>query len=124
MTALKDTKSENPGFSPIDGSFKGGDIFEINLQSPRNPQIEEIIRLCEEHNCTPHFFTAPFYGVEGADIDGFLGSKLPNYHDFSRAIQGKEFFRDKSHLNLKGARTFTDLFIDGLRWTRRIPCRR
>ena len=114
MTTLKDTKSRNPGFSPIDGEFRGGEIFEVTLTSPRNPPIEEIIRICDAHGCTPHFFTAPFYSFEGADFDRFLGSKLPNYHDFSRALTEKKYFRDKSHLNLRGARKFTELFADPL----------
>lgn len=114
MAFVKDSSSfdEDRGFSPVDGSFQGGETFEVKLSSPFNPKIEAIIALCREHECEPQFFTAPFAATEGSEFAEFLEPKLPNYHDFSHALPDERWFRDVSHLNRAGAQKFTEMFAD------------
>ena len=114
MSLLKDdgADAKKKGFVALDEDFRGSRVFRVELKSDMNPKLEDVIALCRKNGCEPHFFTAPFLAIEGADFEPFLGARLPNYRDFSRGLPDEGCFRDVSHMNVAGAKKFTSMIIE------------
>jgi hypothetical protein len=113
MASLGDdgASAAKKGFGPLDSRFRGTRILNMELKSESNPKLEEVVALCRANHCEPQFFTAPFFDFKGADFGVFLRSKLPNYRDFSRSLRDEADFRDASHMNVVGAKKFTNIII-------------
>ncbi|MEZ4857201.1 MAG: hypothetical protein R2781_00135 [Flavobacteriaceae bacterium] len=84
--------------------------FSFTLKNTANPHLKDIIDLVNEKGVELYFFTAPCYNSEG-NFE-VLSSQLPNYTNFSEAIEEEFLFSDAIHLNENGAIRFTEIFID------------
>ncbi|WP_452226414.1 hypothetical protein [Lacinutrix cladophorae] len=112
MTFFKKNIFENNmGFSAINGSMKKEGRFVINdLQNKKNIHLLEIIEMCKENQVACYFFTAPYYQTDfNTEV---LKENLPNYIDFSKSINNINMFNDYQHLNIQGAKVFTNVFIE------------
>ncbi len=69
-----------------------------------------LVAFCETRNIDIYFFTAPYYKFEG-DIE-LLNTFLPNYTNFADSLKNREYFSDQIHLNTKGAKRFTEIFME------------
>ncbi|QTY28141.1 hypothetical protein [Flavobacterium sp. CS20] len=99
------------GFVPTHGSLINKNITpEFILQDSRNRHLTEIEEICERKGVQLYFFTSPmnanFFNFE------IIKKYYSSYENFSNSISDKNFFRDNTHLNEKGAELFTQIFID------------
>ncbi|MBQ0786900.1 MAG: hypothetical protein KBT69_05335 [Oceanihabitans sp.] len=111
MAFMKDNKmEENLGFSGINGTMKKEATFRIKaLENKKNRHLLEILEICKKNEINCYFFTAPYYQTDfNTEV---LKENLPNYIDFSKSINNISMFNDYQHLNIQGAKAFTDLFI-------------
>ncbi|QRM87782.1 hypothetical protein FG167_00620 [Lacinutrix sp. WUR7] len=110
MGFVKNNKmEENLGFLGINGTMKKEDTFRIKaLVNKKNIHLLEILEICKKNEISCYFFTAPYYQTDfNTEV---LKENLPNYIDFSKSINNISMFNDYQHLNLQGAKAFTDLF--------------
>ena len=102
---------KSKGFVPLFGELKNNDnSITYVLKDKFNPHLKDIIELCEKENINLYFFTSPIYNFKGNNK--VLKENLPNYKDFSNAIPDSEYYQDNTHLNNKGSKYFTKLFIN------------
>ena len=80
------------------------------LKNEFNLHLKDIIKMCKNENINLFFFTSPIYNFKGNNK--ILNEKLPNYLDFSNAIPSSKYYHDNTHLNNKGSKYFTKLFIN------------
>jgi len=97
------------GYSPLYSTLKTDKPHISNVKQMENPHLKEVIEICKKANIQVDFFTGPIYRFEG-DYSA-LQTYLPNYSNFSNAISEKDNFKDNTHLNDKGTKIFTELFI-------------
>ncbi|HIB35958.1 hypothetical protein [Mesonia sp.] len=111
LSYIKNNSFENlNGFVPTNGSLEGFDHKIKQLPDRQNIHLSEIIDICEKENIKLYFFTAPYFEF---DLNTEVIKKhLPNYKDFSTVIDEKQMFHDQGHLNAKGAKEFTKIFIE------------
>lgn len=111
MAFIKEDKmEENLGFSGINGTMKKEATFRIKaLENKKNRHLLEILEICKKNEISCYFFTAPYYQTDfNTEV---LKENLPNYIDFSKSINNISMFNDYQHLNIQGAKAFTNLFI-------------
>lgn len=102
---------DNKGFIPLFGKIKNTEeTMTYILKKEFNPHIKDIIKICENENINLFFFTSPIYNFKGDNK--ILNGKLPNYVDFSNSISSPKYYQDNIHLNNKGSKYFTKLFIN------------
>lgn len=105
----KNRFEELKGFVPVNGSFEDYEHKSKEFEDKQNVHLKEIIQLCEQKEIELYFFTSPYYKFDIAT--GIIDKHLPNYKDFSDIFSEKSMFHDQSHLNAKGAKKFTEIFI-------------
>ncbi len=100
------------GFVRRNGEIPKNASFSVphSLEGVSNRHFQKIEELCREKDVDVYFFTAPYYRLKGSLEQ--LKTELNQYHDFSNAIENSELFSNATHLNGKGAKEFTDLFIE------------
>ena len=109
----KMTRINTKGFVPLKGEIKKEEINKevtYKLNEEFNKHVKDIITLCKSKGINVYFFTSPVYNFKG-DLS-ILKSNLKNYKDFSKSLKSHELFRDNEHVNFKGAKIFTNMFIE------------
>lgn len=103
------------GFVPLFNAIKKGEAHTAGLPKEiikSNKNILEIEALCRANNIEVNYFCAPYCsGLISNNYLTKLNNKLPNFKDFSRVIKDDSLFHNCSHLNLNGAKVFTNHFI-------------
>ncbi|RDK84825.1 hypothetical protein [Marinirhabdus gelatinilytica] len=99
------------GYMPRYGVLEGEKDFipDVPLVA-ENLYYTNLVRYCKERDIELYFFTAPYYKFEG-DIEK-LDTFLPNYTNFSDSLKQPSYFSDQIHLNTKGAKRFTEIFME------------
>lgn len=100
----------NYGYTPLNNVLKKDMPNTSSVKSKKNPHLNEVIEICKNNNIEVNFFTAPIYRFQG-DYSA-LQTYLPNYKDFSEVVTDISSFQDNTHLNDKGAKAFTRLFMN------------
>lgn len=98
------------GYVPLFNELISDKVKNTNVKHIENPHLKEVIDICAEEEIEIDFFTAPIYRFEG-DYSA-LSNYLPNYHNFATVITDRGSFQDNTHLNYKGAKVFTNIFMD------------
>jgi hypothetical protein len=102
---------DSRGYMPLYGKLQEEEYFTPEQSvKVENQLYNELVDYCKENNIELYFFTAPYYRFMG-DIEK-LETFLPNYINFSDSIQKRAYFSDQVHLNTKGAKLFTEIFIE------------
>jgi len=113
LLGKKMTRIKTKGFVPLDGEIKKEELgkeITYKLNEEFNKHVNDIIILCESKGVDVYFFTSPVYNFKG-DLT-ILKSKLKNYKDFSQSLKSPFLFKDNEHVNAKGAKIFTNMFIE------------
>lgn len=99
------------GYMPLEGVLQEDEEFAPDSTIvDENELYKKFIQLCNRNNIAVHFFTSPYYRLNG-DLE-MLRSYLPNYTNFADSLQQQSYFSDQVHLNSKGADYFTQIFIE------------
>jgi hypothetical protein len=108
---LKENKfNGQKGFTDIRNEMNEVEKVKYVLKDKPNIHLKEIQKWGEEKGVKIYFFTAPYIK---RDINTeVLEKQLTNYNDFSQIFSNAELFSDPNHLNWKGAKQFTDIFIN------------
>lgn len=85
-------------------------IREEFTPEPNNFLTQEIVELCENNDSKVIFFTAPTLKFKYDDFE-FLTQKLDNYTNWSDTISDINLFYDSIHLNRKGSKLLTSMFM-------------
>ncbi|PKG51704.1 hypothetical protein [Olleya sp. 1-3] len=103
------------GFVPLYNAIKKGEKHAAGLPEQiikSNKNILEIEALCRVNNIEVNYFCSPYCsGLISNNYLSKLNEKLPNFKDFSRVIKDDSLFHNCSHLNLDGAKAFTNHLI-------------
>jgi len=105
----------NDGFVPLFNSIKEGEqhVAELPMEiNKTNKSILEIEALCRANNIEVNYFCSPY--CSGLITNNYLSKlkeRLPNFKDFSMVIKEDSLFQNCSHLNIEGAKVFTNHLI-------------
>lgn len=80
-----------------------------------NPILDSIKSFSKQNNMNVVFYCAPFCkNNKNRIFTSKLKKKIPELHDFSRAINDDKLFQNCNHLNDSGAKRFTEILTDNL----------
>lgn len=106
----------NIGFAP-----KSGNGSAISGKLPkafkdRNLELEELVKLLEVKNIELSCFTAPFcIYMENRESMNLLKERVPNFKNYIYVFDDNpEYFFNCGHLNVEGARVFTEIIGEDL----------
>ncbi|NGX84078.1 hypothetical protein [Aequorivita sp. KMM 9714] len=102
--------SESKGYTESTGTLKKDEPYKFSLVDTPNSHFLEINKICNAINIEVIYFTSPIYRPEG-NFE-IISNHLPKYYNLSNVINDKRLFSDPSHVNKKGAKLFTEVFID------------
>ena len=106
---------KNKGYSPLQGIEKKGNghrSLPVSISSV-NIFFEKIKKYGKDNNIKIVFFCAPFCKhTKHLDYISKLKIKIPELNDFSRVINDDKMFVNCYHLNDKGAKVFSEIFVN------------
>jgi len=104
------------GYKPVIGQMKPDASSKLPLEIvSNNIGFQTIDSICNARNINVTYYCAPFCSnLENRHYLDHLGCKIDNFIDFSAAIDNDKYFQNCSHLNLEGAKLFTELLIKEL----------
>lgn len=103
------------GFSPLYGNNPNNVYALPATIGTHNRTLDDIRKFAAENEIKVEFFCAPFWReTKNLDYIEKLKGKIPDLTDYSSAIHNPALFANNSHLNEKGARAFTEIFVDDL----------
>lgn len=117
LISLKNKEVFYEGYNPLDGvELLSNNHRELpNSISTSNVFFQKIKKFGLEHNIKIVFFCAPFCRhTKNLEYIEKLRGKIPNLYDFSSSIKEDSLFVNCFHLNDKGARKFTEIFIEAV----------
>lgn len=86
-----------------------------NIILERNTILDDIQSFSKKNNINVVYFCAPFCkNICNIDFISKLKKKIPEFKDFSRAIQDDKMFVNCNHLNDNGAKRFTEILTEEL----------
>lgn len=97
------------GFTSIDEKItaeEASKTYPFKIKDTMNLQIASILKMCAENTIQVTFFTAPIFNAEGNH--SILKKYLPRFYDFTHAFEAPTYFKDRRHLNAKGALLFSE----------------
>lgn len=113
----KSTFLESKGYSPLIGTKREMSIDLSNVQPNRNKYYEEIKQICQQNNIKLIAVTTPMCeNTKGLDYFKKVLQLYPEIHNFENAITDDKYFASCGHLNDKGAKKFTKVLIDSLKF--------
>lgn len=107
---------EDAGFIALDEQISAEEAsktYPFTLTDSINLQVEHLLKMCAQNNIQVTFFTAPIFNAEGNH--SVLKKYLPTYYDFTNVFEDAKYFKDRRHLNSKGAYKFSLLLADKIK---------
>jgi hypothetical protein len=90
-----------------------GSLPDIILDN--NIILDNIQSFSKQNNINVLYFCAPFCkNINNIDFISKLKNKIPEFKDFSRAVQDDKMFVNCNHLNDNGAKRFTSILTEEL----------
>lgn len=109
----KTNAMDNDGYSPLEGISEKHHFPLPNFIITKNITLDKIRMFCKKNKMKVVFYCAPFCKhTSNFDFIDKLKIKVPELHDFSRIVKDESMFQNANHLNDKGARYFTNFFVD------------
>ncbi|MFN3754438.1 hypothetical protein [Flavobacterium sp.] len=104
---------KDKGYSPPLAKSEGHQFSLPKQINEKSDYIDSIRQFSKKHKMNVVFYCAPFcHHTKNLDYVAKLQSKIPELHDFSVIIKEDSLFHNANHLNDKGARIFTAIFVD------------
>lgn len=116
MTLIhKENKTNSAsGFDPLDGKLNGSKKYDLPVTvSHKNKYYDQIVTICKANKVKLIVFSAPFCSqVTNEFFFSKLKQKIPELHDYSKAIKEDSLFSSCGHMNKNGAEVFTKILIE------------
>lgn len=106
----------NVGFAPKTGQGLAVSGKLPNKFKAENDELTALFRLMEKRNTKLTCFTAPYCkNIENRAVMRTLKSRIPDLKDYISIFDDNpEFFFNCGHLNIEGARAFTEIITEDL----------
>lgn len=108
---------ESRGYAPLYGTKKDLSYNLENIKPIRNKYYERIKQLCSLNNIKLLVVTTPMCeNTKGLDYFEKVQKLYPEIHNFENTITDDKYFSSCGHLNDEGAKKFTRVLIDSLKF--------
>lgn len=113
----KSTFLENKGYSPLFGTKREMSIDLSNVQPKKNKYYEKVKLICLQNNIKLIAVTTPICeNTKGLDYFVKVKQLYPEIHNFENVITDDKYFSSCGHLNDEGAKKFTRVLMDSLKF--------